>query len=189
MSSFVSDYKFNNAGRIGYDMTDNTQQNMQNSRYSSYNTSAFFSDNISNSQIDFVSTQPTMNVYGTALGKGIGGSSIDTDSNLMLRTTQERAFEKLQLFQRPFVTIPYLGRGSCDPTIESQLQQGETVADKKSVSTIMDKSFLGYTMQPTDEKMKERVSNTKNTVEESALNGWTRGGVATRDINDTISSK
>lgn len=182
--SIVSDYKFNNTGRIGYDMTDNTQQNIQNSRYSSYNTSLFFSDKITDSQLDFVSTQPTMNIYGTALGVGIGGSKIDDDSHLLINTTQERALDKLQLFQRPFVTVPYLGRGSCDPVLESQLLQGENVSDKKSITTVMDKSFLGYTMYPTDDKMEERVNNTKNTVEESALNGWIRGGIPTRDIND-----
>jgi hypothetical protein len=186
--SFVSDYKFNNIGRIGYDLTDKTQENIQNSRYSTYNTTAFFGDKITGTQIDFMSTQPTLNAHATGLGAGIGGSKIDDDSRLLIQSAQERSLEKLQLFQRPFATVPYLGRGSCDPVLESQLIQGETSADKKSVSTIMDKSFLGYTMQPSDAEMEERVKNTKHTVEESALNGWIRGGAPTRDINDPISS-
>jgi hypothetical protein len=53
----------------------------------------------------------------------------------------------------------------------------------------MDKSFLGYTMHPADSQMEERVTNTKNTVEESALNGWIRGGAPTRDINDPVTAK
>ena len=40
------------------------------------------------------------------------------------------------------MTVPYLGRGSCDPTIESQLLQGETVRGKKSVSTVMELSLI-----------------------------------------------
>jgi hypothetical protein len=187
--SFVSDYNFNVAGRVGYDLTDNTQQNAQNSRYSTYNTSTFFGDRITDSHLMFVTSQPTMNVHATVLGKGIGGSKIDDDSRLLIQSTQERALEKLQLFQRPFATVPYLGRGSCDPVLESQLLQGENVSDKKSASTIMDKSFLGYTMHPADSQMEERVTNTKNTVEESALNGWIRGGAPTRDINDPVTAK
>ncbi len=48
----------------------------------------------------------------------------------------------------------------------------------------MDKSFFNYTQYPLDDEMKKRVNDTKNTVEESALNGWVRGGVDTRNIND-----
>jgi len=182
--SLISDYRFNNISRIGQDGVDMTTRNIENSRYSSYNTASFFGDKITNSQIDFISQQPTMNIYGTALGAGIGGSLIEADSRIIIKTTQEREFEKLQLFPRPFVTVPYLGRGSVCPILESQLQQGEPIHDKKSVSTIMDKSFFNYTQYPLDDEMKKRVNDTKNTVEESALNGWVRGGVDTRNIND-----
>jgi hypothetical protein len=60
------------------------------------------------------------------------------------------------------------------------LQQGEIVSDKKSVSTIMDKSFMNYSLYPTDDKMQDHVKNAA--VEDSALNGWVRGGAATRDL-------
>jgi len=182
----LSDYKFNNVSRIGQDGVDMTTRNIENTRYSSYNTASFFSDKITNSQIDFISQQPTMNIYGSALGVGIGGSLIDADSRVIIQTTQERPYEKLQLFSRPFVTVPYLGRGSVCPILESHLQQGEPIHDKKSVSTIMDKSFFDYTQYPLDEQMKERVGDSKNIVQESALNGWVRGGVDTRNINDPV---
>jgi hypothetical protein len=130
-----------------------------------------------------------MNIYGSAVGCGIGGSLIDADSRVIIKNTQERPVEKLQLFSRPFVTVPYLGRGSVDAVLESQLQQGEPIHDKKSISTIMDKSFFNYTQFPLDDQMQNRVNDTKNTVEESALTGWVRGGMATRDINDPVTSK
>ena len=82
--------------------------------------------------------------------------------------------------QRPFLTVPYLGRGSVDPTLELQMKEGEPMGEKKSVSTVMSQSFMGYTLYPTDNNMEDRVSNTKNTVEESAMNGWVRGGADTR---------
>ena len=184
--SLIGDYKFNSISRIGYDGIDSSTKNIENSRYSTYNTVSFFGDKITDSQIDFITKQPTMNVHGSIYGSGIGGSLIDEDSRIVIHTTQERALEKLQLFSRPFITIPYLGRGSVDPSLESQLQQGEPIHDKKSVSTIMDKSFINYTQYPIDDKMQNRIKDTKHTVEESALNGWVRGGMATRDINDPI---
>jgi hypothetical protein len=63
------------------------------------------------------------------------------------------------------------------------LQQGETVADKKSVSTIMEKSFSQYALYPTDDKMTDRVNDPAKNVEEAAMNGWVRGGMMTRDMS------
>jgi hypothetical protein len=175
MSSFS--YTFNNMGRIGLDATDLTQRNMHNTRFSNYMLSEFFSDKTTNSQVKFATQQPTMMVSGT----GIASSVIDVNSMLTLKTEQERPLEKLMLYPRPFLTVPYLGRGSCDPTLESQLQQGEIVSDKKSVSTIMEQSFSNYVMYPTDTNMEERVKNPAYNVEEAALNGWVRGGQSSRN--------
>lgn len=175
MSSFS--YTFNNMGRIGLDATDLTQRNMHNTRFSNYMLSEFFSDKTTDSQVKFATQQPTMMVSGT----GIAGSVIDVNSMLTLKTEQERPLEKLMLHPRPFLTVPYLGRGSCDPTLESQLQQGEIVSDKKSVSTIMEQSFSNYVMYPTDTNMEERVNNPAYTVEEAALSGWVRGGQSSRN--------
>jgi hypothetical protein len=119
---------------------------------------------------------------GAMNGPGLIGGLVDMDSNLLLKTEQERSLEKLSLNQPAFLTIPYLGRGSCDPLLEAQMLQGENSQDKKSVSTIMSKSFMNYTMYPLDNEMKNRVTDTRNTIEESALEGWVRGGVQTREL-------
>jgi hypothetical protein len=58
------------------------------------------------------------------------------------------------------------------------------VSDKKSVSTIMDKSFSNYALYPTDKKMEDRVTNAANNVEEAALDGWVRGGMTTREMSN-----
>ena len=82
--------------------------------------------------------------------------------------------------QRQFNTVPYLGRGSVDPTLELQLLEGEPVGEKKSTSTVMSQSFMGYTLHPTNNEMEERVTDPKLNVEESAMKGWVRGGADTR---------
>ena len=61
--------------------------------------------------------------------------------------------------------------------------QGELVSDKKSVSTIMDKSFANYSLYPTDNNMETRVKNPSYTIEEAAMDGWVRGGMTTRDMS------
>jgi hypothetical protein len=46
----------------------------------------------------------------------------------------------------------------------------------------MEKSFAPYSLYPMDSKMEDFVNDPKNTVQEAALDGWTRGGAATRDM-------
>ena len=170
---------FNNMTRIGNDF-DNSQQNIMDTHFANYSLSKYFSDN--DEHVDFATSQQNVmiNGSGSTNGKGINGSIIDYDSELLIKSEQQRPFMKLQLFQRPFATVPYIGRGSVDPLIESQLQQGEPIHGMKSVSTIMEKSFMDYSLYPVDSTMQEYVSNPSYTVEEAALDGWVRGGSSTR---------
>jgi len=181
--SSVSSYLFNNADRIGSDVTDQSQRNVYNTNFSNHTLTNYFSDKTSNGHVNFATKQPAVMFSGITHGTGIHNDAVDVESVLKLKTEQDHAVEKLQLFQRPFVTVPYLGRGSCDPTLESKLLQGEMIADKKSTSTIMDKSFAKYALYPTDQKMENRVKDASNTIEEAALEGWVRGGMSTREMS------
>jgi len=187
--SLISNFTFNKLDRIGADTTDNTQRNLQNSKFANYSLASYFSETITDDNIKFMTQQPSMILNGHVYGSGINGHLIDNDSFLLIKNNQERPLDKLNLNQRIFSTVPFLGRGSCDPEVESKLQQGENITEKKSVSTIMDKSFMSYSMYPTDAKMIEKVNDTKFTVEESALDGWVRGGSTTRNLSDEPDSK
>ena len=178
----LSPYTFNNMGNLSSDVSDQSQKNVYNTRFANYTLSNYFSQMSSDNHVNFAVQQPTLNFTGLARGDGLSASSVDVDSALLIKANQERPLEKLQLFERPFMTVPYLGRGSVDPSLESQLLQGEIVSDKKSVSTIMEKSFAPYSLYPMDTKMENFVKDPKNTVQEAALEGWTRGGMATRDM-------
>ncbi len=178
----VSGYFFNNMGRIGNDETDKTQKTMLNTRYSNYMLSNYSSDVSSDSHVLFATQQPSVMFSGVAHGGGLSGSVIDNDSRLVLKKSEDRPLEKLQLMQRPFASVPYMGRGYGNPNIESQLQQGEMVSDKKSVSTIMEKPFgTDYTLFVSDTDMANRVQNFN--VEETVMDGWVRGGVASREMS------
>ena len=177
----TTDFMFNNLGGTRNDQVDQSERSLQNTRFSNYMLSNFGSDTIQPEEvINFASSQPSMIMNGSSKGDGINGSIIDVDSLLTVSQEQARALEKLTLQQRPFLTVPYLGRGSCDPVVESQLQQGEEVHDKKSTSTIMEKTFTDYSLYVTDNNMEERTSKSEYTVQEDALNGWVRGGTNTR---------
>ena len=47
----------------------------------------------------------------------------------------------------------------------------------------MDKSFSPYMLKPLDGEMEERVQNAALNVEESAMEGWIRGGAASREMS------
>jgi hypothetical protein len=187
-----SDYYFNQNDRIGADRVDNTQQNLQNTRFANHMLANYFSESITSAEIQFATSQPSMILSGTANGDGLNGQVVDYDSQLLIRTEQSRPLEKLSLNSRPFVTIPYLGRGTCNPDTESQLLQGESVFEKKGVSTIMDKSFMDYTLYPVDDHMRKHMDTAAHVdPEATALDGWNgevaqpaqgwvRGGVQTR---------
>lgn len=175
-------YMFNNNGRIKSDNTNQTQATIHNTRFANHMLSDYFSENNSKQHVDFALRQPAMNFSGSSHGVGANPIVVHDESKLLIKTEQTSPAEKLQLFTRPFVTVPYLGRGSANPDLESELFLGEPVHEKKSVSTVMDKSFTPYILQPLDNEMKERVENTALNVEESAMDGWIRGGAASRKM-------
>ncbi len=174
-----SNYTFYNSNRVEDDKTTQTQKESQNNRYSTYTTTNYFSENSGEAQIQFATEQPAV-VPNSVTGSSVGSNNIDGESSLLLDKEKARHLGRLNLMQRQFNTVPYLGRGSVDPSLELQLLEGEPVVEKKSTSTIMSQSFMGYSIHPTNQQMEERVSDPRLNVEESAMKGWVRGGVDTR---------
>ena len=178
--STLHSYAFNNMASLGSDMTDQTQNNMQNTKFGSYSVSNYFSQS-TDSQIQFACQQPGVNIHNM----GISSSVIDNESALLNKSEQERPLEKLQLFQRPFSTVPYLGRGGGDPTIETQLWVGEATHGLKSVNTISELPYIDYKTYPMQASLQSQIANPSNYVEEMALNGWIRGGSDSRNMEQT----
>ena len=145
------DYYFNQLGRIGSDPIDNSQRTIANTRFSNYLVSNYYDEGTSGKHVDFATMHQSMMVSGMVLGKGVPGSAVDAESNLLYKGVSDIPLEKLQLNPRQFLTVPYLGKGFCDPTIESQLQQGEMIRDRKSVmnnTPLMD----GYSLYSTNKQ-------------------------------------
>lgn len=179
MFQTTSDYDFNQSARLGNDMTDKSQRTLQNSKYLDRSLENHFaSDNAGH--MKFATKYPGMMVSGLNGGIGLGPHSVEEESELFWKMDSQRPLEKLQLFPRPFATVPYLGRGSCNPDVETQLLHGDTIRGKKSVSTIMENDFMPLDNYPLENEKLDRMNNSKYTVEELALGGWTRGGKSSR---------
>jgi hypothetical protein len=170
--SIVSDYTFFNTTRIGNDATDYSQRNLQNTNFINHRLTNLNQN--SNGYVHFALSQPTLNYSGIVGGSSVGAANIDIDSQLIINSDPYRSLEKIQLYPRSYITVPYLGRGSCDPTLEAQLIQGETVSSRKSVSTISETNYMDYSTYPSIKQLPE--------TEEVALKGWARGGTASRNM-------
>ena len=178
----VSSYTFDNMSRIGLDNCNKSQTDIQNVESCNYTLQNYFATDCSmRTPIEIATTQPGI-MYNGGYGSGAGGCNINESSNLLIGTIQTHPKCRIDLFQRPFATVPYLGRGSVNPVLESQIQQGEMNINKRSVNTLSEKSYIKYHQTPLLPSIQERLTNPANSVEGVAYEGWIRGGVPSREL-------
>jgi len=177
--AYVSDYTFNNMSRIGNDGCCIDQNSIQNSAACSYLLQNYFTQDCSMKNAKALATsQPCINYSGSDMC----GINIDESSKLLIGGIQTHPKTKIDLFGRPFATVPYLGRGSVDPILESQIQQGEGITNKRSVTRLMEKSHLKYHTTPLIPEVKQNIQNPSLMIESMASDGWIRGGVPSREL-------
>lgn len=180
--AFVTNFTFDNLSRIGDDVCYQDQETVQNIQACNYTLQNYFADDCTmRKPIDLATTQPGI-MYNGPSGVGSGGCVVDASSKLLLGGLVTHPRCKIDLFQRPFATVPYLGRGSVDSILESQIQQGELLTNKRSVTRLPEKSYLKYTSTPLLSDIKDRVTNPAYCVEGVASEGWIRGGVPSREL-------
>ena len=177
-----SGYTFDNMSRIGLDECSLSQDMIQNVSACNYMTQNFFASDCSMKKpIDLATTQPGI-MYNGGYNVGAGGCNINDASKLQIGTIQTNPRCRIDLFHRPFATVPYLGRGSVNPVIESQMLQGEQNNNKRSVNNLSEKSYIKYQQTPLLPAVREKIDNPANKIENVAYDGWVRGGVPSREL-------
>ena len=180
--AYVSDFTFNGMSRIGNDSCSQDINSIQKSQACTYTLQNYFSQDCSMSQAkSLATTQPGIN-YSGSFGMGAGGCNVDDSSKLLIGGIQSHPKARIDLFGRPFATVPYLGRGSVDPILEAQIQQGESISSKPSLTRLGEKSYLPYHTTPLISGVKERIQNPSLMIEGVASEGWIRGGVPSREL-------
>jgi hypothetical protein len=162
-----SDYKFYNNSRIGFDPTDTSRQNLDSTQAANYMLSNFFEND--KTSTTFALSQP--NVFFTTPWNS---NAVDVDSFLKNKTinSSEGGDDPIQ---RPFLTIPFIGRGSVDVNVESAMRTGESMTMKKSLKTVSETNYMDLTQFPLMEEWQRR-----NTVEEDKFSDGSRAGTNTR---------
>ena len=180
--AFTSDYTFDNMSRIGNDTCFQDQETLQNINSCNYLLQNYFANDCTmNKPISLATSQPGV-FYNGPSSVGSGGCVVDDSSKLLIGSVQTHPKCRIDLFQRPFATVPYLGRGSVDPILESQIQQGELLTNKRSVNKLAEKSYIKYQNTPLLPDVKDRITNPAYCVEGVAPEGWVRGGVPSREL-------
>jgi len=180
--AFVTDFTFDNMSRIGSDICYQDQETIQNIQACNYTLQNYFADDCSMIKpISLATSQPGV-MYNGPSCVGSGGCVVDTSSKLLLGSLVTHPRCKIDLFQRPFVTVPFLGRGSVNPILESQIQQGELLTNKRSITNLPEKCYMKYTSTPLLSDIKDRVTNPAYCVEGVASEGWIRGGIPSREL-------
>ena len=178
----VSSFTFENMSRIGNDNCYLDQTTIQNMSQANYMLQNYFASDCSmKTPIDVATTQPGV-FYSGGHSMGSGGCNVDDSSRLQIGTIQTHPKCRIDLFHRPFATVPFLGRGSVNPAMEAQIQQGESLVNKRSVNNLSEKSYVKYSQTPLLPSVKEQMSNPANFVEGVASQGWVRGGVPSREL-------
>ena len=175
-------FTFDNLSRIGNDNIDLSQRNVQNLHSANYNLLNFFASDCTMARpIDFATSQPNV-FYNGSHQVGIGGCNIDTNSKLTIGSENTYNKDKLSLNERPFKTVPYLGKGKVNPVLESQLMQGDNFTNRRSVNMLSEQSYMGLSNTPLLPCLEATLNNSANFVEGAAVEGWIRGGVPVRQL-------
>lgn len=176
----IYSYTFDSPSRIGLDDCNKSQTDIQNVASCNYTTQNYFASDCSmKNPINLATSQPGI-MYNGGYNSGSGGCNIDDSSKLQIGSIQTHPRCHIDLFQRPFATVPYLGRGSVNPIMESQIQQGEQIVNKKSTSNLSEKSYIRYHQTPLLPAVQEKIKN--SSIESDASQGWIRGGVPSREL-------
>jgi hypothetical protein len=175
-------YTFSNMSRIGLDSCNTSQNEIMDVKSCNYITSNFFAaDCRMKNPAAIAFSQPGVFING-GYETNSCAENINTNSMLKIGALQTHPKARIDLFQRPFATVPYLGRGSVNPITELQIKQGDTVTNKKSVNTLSEKSYIRYHQTPLLPVMQQKIDDSSKKIETDASEGWVRGGIPSREL-------
>jgi hypothetical protein len=83
--------------------------------------------------------------------------------------------------------VPFLGKGNVDVAVENGLFWGDTLREKKSTVLMNEKQPIDLENFPLMNK--DRFTDPRRHIEQSAAKDWVRGGVPSREIYKNMDYK
>lgn len=179
-----------NQSRLGNDKCEISTDTKQSEYSGKYMTSNYHSCDCNDPNVsDIAYSQP--NIYHR---DGYGytsmfGCNIDDDSKMRNGSIiTHQGNSKIQLFARPYLSVPFMGRGIGNSCTESELITGDQTGIKRQCNTLSEINIPNY-FTPLVPCLEHNVQNPKHLITESASKGWVRGGVPSRQIVKNIEYK
>jgi hypothetical protein len=135
---------FNMTGRIGTDPCSIDQRAIQNSNISNYQMENYSGIGIPQLSQEFATNQPGI-IYTSY---GINANNVEASSKMTVQTPLTKDKGGLSLMTRSYLTVPFLGRGSVDPILETQIRNGQTSTSRNSITGFGGVSYMKYLVDP-----------------------------------------
>lgn len=146
-----------------------------------YNTNNYYEcDQHRQNAVDIMVQHPSMsfnNGYGWI---GQQGKLVDRDSDARLGSKITNVRCRKQLYPRINLSQPFMGRGTGDVCVESELLNGELTGQKRQCNSLSGVTI--NTFVPMVQCLKENVQNTIHIIPEDNMKSWTWGGVPSRQV-------
>ena len=175
-----------NQSRLIHDNCEFKTYNRQSKIIGNYMVNNLTSLGCENNISKIVFEQPNIYYRDGYGNSSLNGCNIDKDScmrNGSMITNQGN--NPQQLFERPFLTVPYMGRGVGNSCTESELLTGDQTGTKRQCNTLSEITIDNY-FTPLVSCLQSNVQNPQNLIPEVAKTGWVRGGVPSRQIVKNI---
>jgi len=180
----VKDIPTDNNTNMIYDECYKSVQNQQSSAPGEYRMSGFHSCKCEVPTVRKISIErPAHSAKQYKDGYGwtsIDGCNIDKDSNLRNAKNLTNLRFINQLYERPYLTVPYMGRGIGNKKLETVLVPGEDTYQAKPCNNLSGLDTTHFNMYPLLPNIKDNIQNKKHLIEEE--NGWVRSGAPSRQI-------
>jgi hypothetical protein len=109
------------------------------------------------------------------------GCNVDNDSQLRNAKNQTNPRLIQQLHPRPYLTVPYMGRGVGDVCEESYLRAGENTFQGRACNNLAG-VHIEQQYYPQIPCLKENIQNPQHIITEDSDPAWIRGGQASRQV-------
>ena len=125
-------------------------------------------------------SQPTMNITMGAGNIGERGALVDNDS--LAKFSELTNLNTINtLDERPYLTVPYMGRGIGDSNVEPVIRSGEDTFQQKPCNALAGVTIDNF-FTPMVPCLRREVQDPKHIIPEDSMKCWVRGGLPSRQI-------
>jgi len=183
-SNNEKNFNINGFTRMKYDTCAYKKNLSENIAPGNYNLSNFNSCGCDPKNTQEVALSQPKIYYKNGKGwVGMNGCVVDDDSKMRITEGNKITHWKCknQLATRPYLSVPYMGKGNTDNiNLESALKTGEQSNYEKGCDTLKD--LRNNNFIPLVPCLKDNIQNPNHLIPDSALKGWVRGGIPSREI-------